>query len=733
MADTNPADKSEIERPKVDTLSIKLDQLDDPGLKILHNAGRGIDQKTAGQFPAEIALLASLQEPQKQANREAIERDDKTRIRRINHPDGSFDTVEYDSSSELKVVRQYDRLGKMSGEITASSIGNSPTRLTIGEDGTIKKDTFTVLQTGSENIYDKKGNLLGVKGQYLSRSLFEEIYKPDGSHSIQRTYPDKSTRKYVFKPGEPNTYQYKSDDCEEQNWQQKPGTNEWYEARDLKQERPWRGTEEFRRDGRLVRTGLDGNVIAELSKDGVNIPPDSADWKSDALAAARENIAEEFVLRQFEDSLEGISQRVKEGRLSELEAAKTFQQLYRGLTTKSQVGVSDQNMLTLTRQIAYEQAHPEVIDQGVWNNCHSEAPRVKLSHSDSSVVAKLQLDAAITGKYQDTRHTLVDVSKSLEPADAQSLRVPPDPNVRSYSGQLFDLVVQNLTVTDLNSRLGTKLEYIQRRTSVSDNGARLVDNGHQPAKEIYSFDEKEQPIHSSKPIVDDKGVVQLDASLQAKMTKPLEGMELTIQDSLNIAERLTGRRMAGQAIGHYDQVAGAWIWDNIGLASNVRKDSRIPFFKNETELEALLLHAKRHGELPIILETNSAGGRLGQQVAEAAGKPLGGEGGNFGAGHVLCIINYNEFTKTSDIDNTWGLARDIKDATLKEIIDMSRQPEYLREKQVEVGNDAQMAYQLWCGEGHKKPNVDYPTPSEGRIYLERFRRKIGHVTDENAK
>jgi len=269
------------------------------------------------------------------------------------------------------------------------------------------------------------------------------------------------------------------------------------------------------------------------------------------------------------------------------------------------------------------------------------------------------------------------------------------------------------------------LEYVQGATTETDVGARLLDNSTQPPSPVYCVN-KGKPILRSEVVRDEKGEIVLGPDLRPQMTAPMEAPDLTIQNTVSVLEKLTGKPQMDIAIGHFVAAGQAdnWILDKVGLANDIRRDKKIGFFKDEKSLRLLLIDAQRKGRMPLILQTDTGSGFLKEQVEAAAGRPLGGEGGTSGGGHVLCIRSYNDLTGKAEIDGTWGRSRDKlgKDAvTLAEIIEISKPNEKLRAEAKRYEADKKAAYKAWCATYGKREGVDYPESATGKAWLKKCR------------
>lgn len=486
-----------------------------------------------------------------------------------------------------------------------------------------------------------------------------------------------------------------------------------------------------------VLPGLD--VIAFLgARDNQRKEQPEADDKSEKGKLA--NLAEKLgsdpkSLELFKADLETIERHVQDGKLSRTEADAVFKETQRLISTESKVGVSGENRSILGRQIIHNTAHPSAVDQGRYDNCNVAAPELRLYHRNPGSMAKLVADAALTGKYTASNGQTVDVTRSVQPADKNHLKVPSGENERSYASQLYHSVSVNLAVLDKYP--GKKFEYVQQAATDTDNGARLLDISLNPPKEIYAISPEGTATYHSTQVKDEKGRPSVDAGLQPVMTNPMGNPGLTIQDSFNTMEKITGKKEVGACITHYEQggYATNWILDKVGLSGHARRDTRIPYFSNEAELKNVLNDAKKANLFPILLQVNTGSGFLGKQVEQAAGKPLGGEGAGFGGGHVLCLKDYDPATGKIGVDNTWGTSRDklgTDSVTLQDIVTISQTDAKLTARSQEFNNQVQAAYKYWCRENKKTPGVHYPSSEVGKVWLQRYKRELQKALENSA-
>lgn len=438
-------------------------------------------------------------------------------------------------------------------------------------------------------------------------------------------------------------------------------------------------------------------------------------------------IADPASRQMFKADLETIERNVQQGKLSRAEADATLKEVHRLMSTESSVGVSQQNRVILGRQIVKNTADPSGADQGAYDNCNVAAPEVRLYHRSPSSVAKLVADAALTGKYTATNKQTVDITRSVQPADEKHLKVPAGENERSYASQLFHLVSINLSMQDKFP--GKNFEYVQQKATPTDGGARVLDLSQNPPKEVYEIGADGKASYQATRVKDEKGRAALDAGLQPVMTSPMGNPGLSLVDSFNTIEKVSGKKEIGSCISHFEQggYATNWILDKVGLSGHARRDGRIPFFYNESDLKTVLDDAKKNNLFPVLLQVNTGSGFLGKQVEQASGKPLGGEGAGFGGGHVLCLKDYDPATGKIGVDNTWGSSRDklgSNSVSLKEIVTISQTDARLAARAQEFSNHVQGAYKYWCRENKKTPGVHHPSEAVGKVWLERYKREL---------
>lgn len=655
--------------------------------------------------------------------RPAVEKDDSGRIVRVNYPDNTYRTIDYNHNNDPCEFIHFGKDGKEIGRMKLGFGFEPPEKYVVKPDGTIERTIDDVRETITETIYNRQGKEIGHRGITSRYRLFSESFNPDGSHSTKREYPDKSTREVVEVGGRPFRYVYDGPKGK-QVWTRDDNSDDWYEASDKERKNPWTGTMGFRPDGRLVEIERNG-TISEVALEGTRGSTSVATWEADILRVADDKLKTPEEKAQFRRDVTDLGERVKKNELTAEQARDLYKEAYRLLASDSQVGLEKAHLTCLACQIVHQGAHPEDVDQGRWQNCNVTDSELRLWYRQPELAAKIVANNAITGGHTTPGGDRVDVSKSVKPADATCLKTPPGDNIRSYATQLLNLTAVNLELIAFNKANGTKLEYVQGPATDKDNGARLVDNSTNPPSPVYSL-ENGKPVLKSTVVRDKDGQVVLGSDLRPMMTTPMELPPLSIQNTVSVLEKLTGKPQYDIAIGHFSQSGQAdnWILDKVGLASDVRRDSRIGFFKDEASLRALLKEAQRRGKMPLVLQTHTGSGFLRKQVEAAEGRTLGGDGGNFGGGHVVCIKSYNDSTGRVEVDGTWGRSRDklgTDAVTLADIVEVSQADARLEAAALRYEAKKKFAYKQWCAKFGKREGIDYPEPEVGTAWLKKFR------------
>ena len=545
-----------------------------------------------------------------------------------------------------------------------------------------------------------------------------KVERPDGSSGLRNDYPDGGSREVISRNGKAIEYTFTSKSGNQEVWRRDGNTDNWYRSTDTEKKHPWTGSIEMKEDGRIIEQVKANGKISEVSKEGRrDASPDRETWKKDVLDLAASKIKDKEGQELFQKNIAKIEEKVANGEISEKQAAESYKDIYRIMNGKSQAGVSDEHMVVLAQQVTHNIANPDGVDQGPYPNCNTAAPEVRLYSKEPQIMARMLADVVMTGKYTDTKGTKIDISESLKPADTIHTKVPHGENERSYASQLFHLVGVNLEVQAKFPNLN--LKYVQNAAKPGDNGDRLMDYSQNPPKEVYGIKDG-VPVHESTPLYS-RGNRLVDGNLQGLDTKPLGNPGLNVLDSADMMERISGKKEIGAVIGHGDNVSV-----NLGFFA-IQGDSRVPYFFNEKELGNLLAKANAEGKMPILLQVDAGSGFLRTQVEEANGKTMGGEGGMFGGGHVLCIKDYDPKTGRVEVDNTWGSSRDKigdKSVSLKEVVDISHGDPKLAAEKVQYEADLKGAYNSWCRQNNKTYGKDFPSPEEGQKFFKEYRERM---------
>jgi hypothetical protein len=663
--------------------------------------------------------------PKAGAPRPGIETDERGRINRVNYPDGSYRTIGYNQGNEPCDFIHFNASGK---EIDRMKLpyGWDPAEIfTVKENGAIEKSVDRVYVVRGRTSYDKRGRELSQESSTHREHLFQETFLPDGTHSVLRKYPDASTREIIDRDGKPFRYTYSGKDGTDV-WTRDASSNNWYESRDTERKQPWSGTMEFRPDGWLVEIGANGSM-SEVSPAGIRGVFQPERWRADLQKLALSALPEADQ-KQLLSDIKDLEVRRKARELTEFQVGTICREAYRLLANSSRAGVTQDSKASLSLQIVHQGAHPEDVDQGRWGSCNVTDSELRLWYRYPDVAAKVVADVGLTGSYTTLSGEKVDISKSLTPAEDVCLRTPPGDNVRSYATQLVNLVAINLELAEFNRRTGNALECVQGRATKDDHGMRLMDNSTNPPSVVYGFD-GDKPIRTPFLKRDDKGQLVLGPDLRPVISPPMDMPGLSIQNSVIVLEKLTGKPQTDVAIGHVSETGQPdnWIWDKIGLANDVRKDSRIGFFKDVDGLKRALVEAERRGKMPVILQCFTGSGFLREQVEKELRAPLGGAGGVFGGPHVICIKSFNEATGLVEIDGTWGRSRDKLGAnavTVAQVFEISKPDSKLLAAQRQFELDKRAAYREWCAKFGKRENVDFPGVEEGKLYLKQYQSRM---------
>lgn len=392
-------------------------------------------------------------------------------------------------------------------------------------------------------------------------------------------------------------------------------------------------------NGRITLRNADGST--ELYVPGKQIEYSNANYQVEAQkldALAKYNFPDQAQATRFTDLMRGVESR----GLPQNEVAETYRQVNRLLSGHDGSVLSQADRARLSEQILFEAAHPELIDQGLNNTCNVTTLEARTFERNPASAARLITDVALTGKYVTPDGVTVNVERTggLIP-DNESLATLQKPfkakrfddvsqdGVRTYAGQIFENTAVNIHYADVMSgpalsrngyvyQPGDVIQYKKVPVppgSLQDTGERLV--AYRPTP--------------------DGGFTEIKIGEAPQLYTGELG---DIYNRIVPAKDYTGAPTKGMDSGFL--VSGP----NVGF------DSRVQVAQTPEALQNILLGAKAHGKLPIILQVDSR-------------DPIfynSGSGGGRGGAHVITVEDVRwESTRKGPIlkvefDNQWGQA-----------------------------------------------------------------------------
>lgn len=320
-------------------------------------------------------------------------------------------------------------------------------------------------------------------------------------------------------------------------------------------------------------------------------PTERADGRT-ALESAIEKLSPERRER-FHARMEEFESRATAARLSSRQVDATYAQIRRLLESPADSLTAEQR-LNIAEQVITMAADPTSIDQGVHDTCGAAVLEVRtyLRHPEKAV--QLVTDVALTGKVVAPGGTALNID--VTPHDTSKLAFPKS-GQRSHASEIFQVTAINLA---LNSKPGVRegsLAYIQkdRRPETVNLGEMVIDYSENPPRE-----------------------------------KKFEG--LYVADVLRMNKLVTG---------HDEPDLVMWKARQKG-----DRQYGAPF-TTQSEMEKLLLEAKRNGKLPAVLYVYSGNDPLWQDA------PNNADGGR-GSGHFINVTDIQPGKPPRvEIDSTW--------------------------------------------------------------------------------
>ncbi|MCA9804223.1 MAG: LysM peptidoglycan-binding domain-containing protein, partial [Cyanobacteria bacterium HKST-UBA02] len=331
------------------------------------------------------------------------------------------------------------------------------------------------------------------------------------------------------------------------------------------------------------------------SSEPLNLPEARPRHEKLIEIASKQGIATD----QFKHDLELIEDRVKNDRITALEAEQSFKHLERLLTTESEAGLTLEDRQILAQQVVAQMAVPTRTDQGQFNTCNVTTVECRLYSRHPSMPARMVTDLALTGKYTAGDGTNVKIDVGAIQDEARKVPVPD--GYRSYASQLFQVCAVN--VHYIKEGLGTRYEQLEPKWGENnDNGERLYAS---------------------------------DGMLLGKTPG------LTAEPIIEIHNAITGEPH------DRDFFIGSIAEPGVCLVNS------------QSDLEHLLKHANDTHSFPVILAVHTANQPF---WCDSGSGSAGGAGGNSGGWHVVTITDYNPGPPTvATIDNQWGKAADHND------------------------------------------------------------------------
>jgi len=174
------------------------------------------------------------------------------------------------------------------------------------------------------------------------------------------------------------------------------------------------------------------------SSEPLNLPEARPRHEKLIEIASKQGIATD----QLKHDLELIEERVKNDRITALEAEQSFKHLERLLTTESEAGLTLEDRQILAQQVVAQMAVPTRTDQGQFNTCNVTTVECRLYSRHPSMPARMVTDLALTGQYTAGDGTNVKIDVGAK--DERSKDVPVPDGFRSYASQLFQVCAVNV-------------------------------------------------------------------------------------------------------------------------------------------------------------------------------------------------------------------------------------------------------------------------------------------------
>jgi YD repeat-containing protein len=545
----------------------------------------------------------------------------------IKHSDGKVERIR-NSEIELKTSDEL-RLGDENGPLV--KIFDAPGRELAS--GTVlyrHADVDLIARGDGRKILDDRAGArvtLNKEGQVISA---ESVYGTDRTYE----YGDKGQLKGIkFADGSHWTSEHDT------TWRiANKGQPETHISQTLSVERDGSLKYEYP-DGKAMIKRLDGSTE-------VHWPGRHIEYKDANLAVETQKLE---ALSKYHFSDQGQSKRfvdlmreIEKRGLPPMEVAETYRQVNRLLSASEGAKVSPKDRASLAEQIMYSTAYPHSIDQGYNNTCNVTTLETRAFERDPAKAARMIADVAITGKYTTPAGVVVDIERvgGLIP-DAESNRLLQAGYVngqfgdikvdggRTYAGQLFENTAVNIHYADVMSNFDfSRGGYVYQKGDVIQYMKDAVSPGSKGTGEkLVAFRLAADGRHRQMIEIDDSPHIYT-------------GELGLVYDRIVPAKDLSGAPTNGN---HFGIVLGGpqFKWDPKVLSAS-----------SPQELESMLLAAKKHDRLPIVLHVDS------RDPVFSTNNKVGGYGG----AHVITVENIYSVVGPDgnpvykiDLYNQWGL------------------------------------------------------------------------------
>ena len=308
-------------------------------------------------------------------------------------------------------------------------------------------------------------------------------------------------------------------------------------------------------------------------------------------------------MRRFED-------RATRDEVKPAEIALTYHHLSRLIETEGSTILDLGQRKALSQQIIEQAADPTLIDQGYHNTCNVAVVESRMYTRHPSDAVRLVTDMALAGQFETADKTVIQVSsESLQPHTQSKLDSRED-GARSYASQVFQVAAVNA--------------YWQRQTEDSESNQIDV---------RYEQVDPEGDTDTGERLLNYWGMSPSEQT--EKDGTPMRHPNLGINDIWDVYSQITGNNEKNAFLANAETV----------------KNSRVPTFENEDQLQAQLTYLKDAGRLPAVIQVDA------RNEPFLTDSDDGMEGGSDGW-HVVTVTDFDPATDRVSVDNQWGMDAD---------------------------------------------------------------------------